>query len=222
MSDKDLTTDILSKIQTTTPRSRGYFLARNIGFFLIMVGLIILGSISLGSFWIDTREFVIPTTGVGLNIWSVLSEAAFELILLGFVVAGVAYLIYRQTDWFMVRNKGVLATGFVLAILVGALLYVSVYTVASRDLPNQRDVIDRSVIRTRRHPGGRQNLPMAGEYTGVVEKNERDKFEIKTPQSRLRFAVIRPIPGQESIQRGDTVTIRVDHNNVVTEIKKMP
>jgi hypothetical protein len=221
MPENDITNDIMNRIDSLQQKPKWYFILRNIGFFVCIIVLIVLGSVSLGSFWIDVQELQLLVFESGLEWTSFFSQAMFELVLLATVGIAVAYLVYRQTDWFLVRHKGILITGFSIFILLGGFFYTFVYTFVARNTMMQRNLVENSMIRPNRRQMLDDRLHARGVYTGVIENIDPISITILGTSGRKTFQINRRISDLENLHRGDRVIVRIDPQNTIKAIKLM-
>ena len=108
---------IITKLRTTKPRSSFWFEMRIYSFGILIVGLLGLGMLSLAGFVIDTLDIIEIFRGGGIdNIWA---NLILELLLVSTLAGSAVYIIYRQTDWPIVRMPQFLLTLITLATLIG-------------------------------------------------------------------------------------------------------
>jgi hypothetical protein len=158
--NSDFTKHLLKKIEQTKPKDKNYFLFRNFIFGFLILVLISFSIYLLSVFWIDTNQtsnFLIDEKKVA---WNFLQEVLFEFILFAILSVGLIYIIYRQTDWFLVRHKVILIVSFFCIILFGSFLTVLV----SDSQPDSKQVIPPI-----------QNLP----YRPQRKKNMQQKLQEK-------------------------------------------
>ncbi len=215
----DLTQDILSKIDLVKPKSQWCFWLRNAGFIALIALLILIGSVSLGSFWIDLIELRNVASVGGLNLASIWSEALFELIGLAVVGIAIAYLVYRQTDWFMVRNRILLVLTFSACILLGGILYINIYSFAGKSNLQNRDIVQGSRIRSGRRQRLDNTLKNKGLFDGIVENNDSGRLEIRNQKGTFSFITNLETPNILNVEKGDHVIIRVNDKNQVISVR---
>jgi uncharacterized membrane protein len=126
MTDKnyDLTRKIMSTVVTKEPRSKAYFVALDISLGILTGVSVVLAAYFTGYILEDVNEFLQalePTDWLDLSLWQTMNLEIVPIVLI-FLVVGV--LVYRRTDWPLVRNStlllgvaffGVLGTGVVMA-----------------------------------------------------------------------------------------------------------
>lgn len=115
LSNSNLKTTILEKIKTQNMVSSNLFRIYNIFLFL---GILILSSLSiilLAGFLADLNEINAISEDFWTNLWQ---NSFLEFIILAFLIGFLIYVIYRQTDWILVRHKRILLGGILIFIAI--------------------------------------------------------------------------------------------------------
>jgi hypothetical protein len=188
--NSDFTNDLLKKIQQTKPRDKSYFLFRNFIFGFLILVLICLSVYLLSAFWIDAyqiSDFLIDEKNIG---WNFLQEALFEFVLFAIIFVGLIYIIYRQTDWFLVRHKIILIASFFCIILLGSFLTVLIFD--NQQAPKQAiSPIQNLPYRPQRKEIIQQKLQEKDIFVGkLISVNfESKQIIIKNPREEKTFFV---------------------------------
>ena len=112
---KKLKQTILAKVKVNKMTNLGYFRFYNI--FLILATLV-LSSFSiflLAGFLADLNEINAISDDFWINFWQ---NSFLEFVLLATFLGILIYVIYRQTDWILVRHKRILIAGILIFITI--------------------------------------------------------------------------------------------------------
>lgn len=185
LHSSSFTKNLLSKLEKIEPKNRNYFLFRNLGFGLLIFFLLILSVYLLAIFWVDTFElFSFLESGNNLN-WDLLSQGLFEFATLATILVVLVYIIYRQTDWFLVRHKIILLGSFLLTVFVASILLI-VITQGQNQIALPTEHLS---YRPNRQQKIQEKLQENKVFVGKIIKIDRQNQEIvvKSPQQEKIF-----------------------------------
>jgi len=188
----DLNSKIQEKIKLQTPRPKWQYQILDAGRVILFVVLIALSILSLASFLNDMFEFSEAYNQPAFFVPRLFTNLLFELVLFAIICGSMIFLIYRQTDWPLVRNKVLLFTAIAAAILIPGLILAFGYNLdLAPDLPyrqNRREQIQTFL---------REQGVFVGKITSVTEikndarlngswlliaENGKEKIELISPK----------------------------------------
>jgi hypothetical protein len=116
----EISAKIMGYIGHEKQHSRNFFRFLNLSRILAILSGMVISSLALSVFvWDGWLKFQLSNL-VGLNTVEILSDLYFELILVVVVVVIVSLLIYRQTDWYFVKDMKWVLVGIALVLLITA------------------------------------------------------------------------------------------------------
>lgn len=119
LNTSELKQRILAKVKVNKITNSNYFRIYNI--FLILT-ILVLSSFSiflLAGFLADFNEINTIYDDFWINFWQ---NSFLEFVLLASFIGILIYVIYRQTDWILVRHKRILIAGILIFITVFGIL----------------------------------------------------------------------------------------------------
>jgi len=206
--------DILKNIQETTPRSRSYFLYKNILQILVFIILIAVGIVLVGSFIKDIIDLITIYDKFGVIGPLIILESLWELLLLGILLGILDYLIYRKTDWPMVRNQRALFGSLILLILVGG-FGLSIF--AEAFLRPNINTMEGLPYRQNRREYLEKRIGQKGVYFGRVIEIDEDTVTLENHLGSKEF----DLKKESNVREGDFVVIQIKDNKI-QRIKKSP
>jgi hypothetical protein len=201
------------KNQKSTPQS--VYLLRSTLIVVALIGCLILATLSLTAFIKDILAFFIfdlPPQAILL----ILPKSLFELLILSLTVTISGYLIFRQTDWPLVRQSGsIIIFGGLLVSLIMSMLVVIAAPKKAEELRNSSQELP--LLRDRKKP--RQELldkfqkerPIRGKVLEIREIEDGYQYTIKT---RFGQAICLSKEKVNGLDVGDSVKPR---NNQILE-----
>jgi hypothetical protein len=220
--DNKLNKDILNQIDKTDPKSKNYFLGKNILLGALLVAFGFVSVFILASFIIDAREILVFSDR--LSFVDIFNQLLFELVLIVLVISGLFYLLYRQTDWILVRHKVWLVLTFSVLVISFSGLSLMAFQEAAFDSP--RDTLKVLPHRQKRAQKLNEKLLDNGSFVGKIVYIDTQNREIKieNPIKSVFFRLGESVNTEELVL-GKDVIVRfqeIDSELVVSFIKDAP
>ncbi len=225
--NKELSSKILTKINTVKPRPGSYFLLLDLLRFLIIVVLFVIVTVLVSFFIWDLLALLEVVDFEFGSIFSLFYNSLVEILVLSLVLTLPIYFLYRQTDWPLVKNYKYLFAGILILIFLAG---IGVYGIAQTNEPTQKiyqNFQDRSEVlpfrdkrRERIIDQAREKGLRPGKVVGI--KNDAPgRVEVIIRNQRREETFLVPEPLVSGIKDGDRVVIVLDREGKVREVRKL-
>lgn len=210
---------LYSNLSKTKQRSGKYFVVKNILIILLLLLLSIASIIAVATF---LRDLLILNTFYGLweNLpWQIVTQGFTELVAIGIIMLIICYIIYRQTDWPLVRNEKLLLMIMIILLITGG--GIATFTKGLHgSLDNNRVALQRLPHRKDRDILISTQLRKRGIVIGVVDSisTEEQTITIRTPREIIILSYDKE---PSKILEGDTVKINAKDDEIIS-IRKIP
>jgi hypothetical protein len=226
-NNDDLTKKIMDQVEDRQMKPGWYFATRE--------GLVLLGVLGLMGLTVFLLSFFVWDVVQNFRVFgqspevlgTIFSSAFLEIIILVLVFGVLVYLLYRQTDWFLVQNRLWIVLGIGLIAIVATSLVVTAALMnedVSRPFEETQEQAERLPILRDRRNRIRQELDQRNIFVGRVEKIERQEFRdvrliVSNPDKTEVFTSDKPRLG---IREGQFVAVKFaerDGQKQVVEIR---
>lgn len=182
--------DLLEKIKSETPRKPIVFFGINI---FLSLGILLMLGVSiylLSLFIIDTERLGLlffRTESLSVEFWASL---VLEFVVASGVLIFISYMIYRRTDWLLVRHKFLLVLAMFGVVILSSVVLTSIPATAQYFAINTR-IIEQLPNHQNRQQKILENLEKKSVFVGrVVEINTEEKsFKLKNAYSEKMIFV---------------------------------
>ncbi len=215
MSKKEL----LQNISEAKPKSARYFVIKNIFTALALLFLSLFSILAIATFLRDLFVLNISYDIFGNLPWEIAIHGLIELVAIGIMLLVICYIIYRHTDWPLVRHERFLASIFVLLMITGG--GIAAFTSGlHKSLDSNRDFIQQLPYRQNRGNTIETRLRNRGVIVGIVDSISMNQqtITVRTPKDLITLQY-RDIPNE--LQVGDTIRANVKKEQIIS-IKKVP
>ena len=190
---------ILGYIGKQKQHSRNFFRFLNLGRILAILGGMVLASLALAVFvWDGWLKFRLSDL-TGLKATEVVWDLYFELILIVILIVIFSLLIYRQTDWYFVKDIKWVLMGICLVLVIAAgIITLDAMTEEKIINANKSATIPQIAQTIRQLPYHQNNsslfwqkLEQKNQFLGVVDSvNLKNKTITTTSVARTKIQTI--------------------------------
>jgi uncharacterized membrane protein YhdT len=208
MPKKDFLQSTMQRIDEVQPVSKTSVLLRNVTFGILIVVLSFVVSWLLSSYLYDIFYTVyIDTTG--FMSAAQLSDTLLELLFIAILAIIVVILIYRRTDWPLVRNQVILLVLLLFVVGSGGGLLVTFASVEFLESPTE--VVEKLPYREMRRQRILENLEERNIISGKVASiNPRTQtIEIHSDKGIKEYKYTSENRNIKEIEEGDRVLIKI-------------
>lgn len=218
---KPKTLDIMSQIEGQKMHSKNYYLLRNGAIITLLILLTILAVFSFAAFLSDSSEYWELGSTISNPFFVLFSGFLFELLVFVSILIAIFYVVYRQTDWVLVRHARLLILAIIGLIIVGG--GITVYTVNQELLRQPVKEIENNIpYRRGRIDKLETELKKRGRFIGKIISLEENQIQVAGPNSTEVFILEGRYP---RLEEGLIVGISFedkDGNLYVKDIRPLP